>query len=179
MRRVIIVLLGLTVTALAQKRDAPKTSRPNVPAEVIQTVEAIQGTWLGKMTANVPGFAPETFAWTMNCKIVAKGSGASCTNSGRASIGSMEESCLLAFDPEGKAVHYMCVTSMCEVHDHKGHWKANQTIEFEPLRAGMMGQPIIETLSWHFPDARTIDKISEVKLADGNSMHFEFKGQRQ
>src|SRR6266705_3442582 len=176
MRRILIVLVLLTVPALAQKQDAPKTSRPNVPAEINQTVEAIQGTWLGKMTANVPGYSPETFEWTMNCKIVAKGAGASCMNSGRASIGSMEESCLMAFDPEGKAVHYMCVTSMGEVHDHKGKWIDIQTIEFEPLRAGMMGESITETLKWYFPNANTIDKKSDIKLANGKVMHFEFKG---
>lgn len=178
--RILITLALLTGPALAQKQDAvPKTSEPVTAPDVSRTVAAIQGSWLGKMTANVPGFPPETFDWTMNCKTVAKGAGASCTNWGRASIGSMEESCLLAFDPEGKAVHYMCVTSMGEVHDHKGRWVDAQTIEFEPLRAGMMGQPITETLRWRFPDSRTIDKTSEVTLADGSSMHFEFRGQRQ
>jgi hypothetical protein len=28
---------------------------------------------------------------------------------GTASIGPMSQSCLLAYDPEGKAVHYMCI----------------------------------------------------------------------
>ena len=130
------------------------------------------------MTASVPGFPAETFDWKMDCKPVALAAGASCTNTGKASIGLMEESCLLAFDPEGKAVHYMCVTSMGEVHDHKGHWKDSQTIAFEPLRAGMMGQAITETLWWHFPDARTIVKASEVQLADGSVMRFDFKGER-
>jgi hypothetical protein len=90
----------------------------------------------------------------------------------------MAESCLLAYDPEGKAVHYMCVTSMGEVHDHKGAWKDANTIEFEPLRAGMMGQLVTETNRWYFPDANTIDKTSEVTLADGSSMNFEFKAKR-
>jgi len=130
------------------------------------------------MTANVPGFPVATFYWTMDCKSVALDAGVLCMNSGKASIGLMEESCLLAFDPEGKAVHYMCVTSMGEVHDHKGQWKDNQTIQFEPLRAGLMGQTITETLLWHFSDADVIDKISNVTLADGSVMHFEFKGRR-
>jgi hypothetical protein len=41
-----------------------------------------------------------------------------------------------------------------------------------------MGQPITETLRWYFPDANTIDKTSEVKMADGSIMKFEFKGKR-
>jgi len=172
----IVLILFLSVAILGQKPEG-RPSRPPVP-EVARTLQAIQGVWHGEMTANVPGFPVTTFDWTMDCKAVALGAGASCTNSGKASIGLMEESCLLAFDPEGRSVHYMCVTSMGEVHDHKGLWKDNHTIEFEPLRAGMMGQVITETLSWRFPDAQTIDKVSVVALSDGSSMRFEFKGWR-
>src|SRR5262245_40291270 len=107
-----------TLPALGQKQGVP--ARSEAP-EIARTVQAIQGTWLGKMTAHIPGFPIETFDWTMDCRIAALGAGASCTNTGKASIGSMAESCLLAFDPEGRNVHYMCVTSMGEVHDHKGH----------------------------------------------------------
>jgi len=142
------------------------------------TVQAMSGTWVGRMTANVPGYPAETFDWKMVCKTIAEGAGVSCVNSGKASIGVLAESCLLAFDPEGKAVHYMCVTSMGEVHDHKGHWSDLRTIKFEPLRAGMMGEPVTETLEWQFPDANTIIKTSDIKLGDGTSMHFEFRGDR-
>jgi hypothetical protein len=179
-RYIVVWFLLLAVPVLAQKQDAqvkPPSTAP--PPEVNKTIEVMQGTWLGSMVANVPGFPAETFDWTMNCRVVARGAGVSCTNTGKASIGVMAESCLLAYDPEGQAVHYMCVTSMGEVHDHKGKWKDEKTIEFEPLRAGMMGQQITETLRWYFPDANTIDKTSEVKLADGSSMNFEFKGKRQ
>jgi hypothetical protein len=149
------------------------------PPETKRTVEAINGVWKGRLTANVPGALPASFDWTMDCKPVALDTGALCSNGGRASIGVMAESCLLAYDPEGKAVHYMCVTSMGEVHDHKGKWTDQKTIEFEPLVAGMMGQSITETLKWHFPDSETIDKISEVKLRDGSVMRFEFRGKRR
>jgi hypothetical protein len=178
--RFFIIVLMLAVPAFAQKpavRNQP--AQPPWPPEVNQTVETMNGTWLGEMTATVPGFPAESFAWTMNCQLVAKGAGLLCTNTGKASIGSMAESCLLAFDPEGKAVHYMCVTSMGEVHDHKGKWTDPRTIVFEPLRAGLMGKPITETLKWHFPDERTIIKTSEISLADGTSMRFDFKGNRQ
>ena len=179
MIQVIILLLASLLALLTfGQKQATVPSPPPAP-EIAKTVQALQGSWLGKMTANVPGFPVETFDWSMDCKVVALGAGASCTNTGKASIGSMAESCLLAFDPDGKAVHYMCVTSMGEVHDHKGHWKDSQTIEFEPLQAGMMGQAITEKLVWNFPDGRSIDKISEVEMADGKVMRFEFKGQRQ
>ena len=162
------------------RHDNAQVQPPQASAnrEVTRIVELMQGTWTGQMTATVPGFPTESFLWKMNCQAVAQGAGVSCTNTGKASIGSMAESCLLAFDPDGQAVHYMCVTSMGEVHDHKGKWANLKTLEFEPLRAGMMGQPITETLRWYFPDADTIDKISEVKLADGRVMKFEYKGRR-
>ena len=172
----LLALLSVPVSVLEQIQDAVPSRPTNL--EISQTVQAIEGTWLGTMTASVPGFPVNTFAWTMDCKAVAQRAGALCTNTGKASIGLMSESCLLAFDPDGQAVHYMCVTSMGEVHDHKGHWNGNQAIQFEPLRAGMLGQAVTETLWWHFPDARTIEKISEVKLADGSLMRFEFRGRR-
>jgi hypothetical protein len=44
------------------------------------------GNWSGKITATVPGFPPEAFDWAMDCKPVALGAGASCTNIGKASM---------------------------------------------------------------------------------------------
>jgi hypothetical protein len=170
--KILLVTMLLATLAVGQ-------SKPRLPPEVNKTVEAMNGTWLGRMTAHVPNFPSETFDWSMNCQVVAQGAGVSCSNQGKASIGALSESCLLAFDPEGKAVHYMCVTSMGEVHDHKGKWVDAKTIEFEPLRAGLMGQQITETLKWHFPEAGIIDKSSEIKLADGSIMKFEFRGKRQ
>jgi len=70
------------------------------------------------------------------------------------------------------------VTSMGEVHDHKGRWTDTKTIEFEPLQAGMMGKQVIETLKWHFNEDGTLHKTSEVRLADGSMMQFDFKGKR-
>jgi len=115
----------------------------------------------------------------MDCETVALGAGAACTNGGKASIGLMMESCLLAYDPAGKAVHYMCVTSMGEVHDHKGRWKDSNTIAFEPLQAGMMGKEVTEILYWSFPDAAIIAKTSLVTMPNGTSMRFEFTGRRK
>lgn len=176
----LVLFFMLVAPVLAQKQPSQTAPpRPRVPPEVRKTAEAIQGTWTGSMIAIVPGFPSESFEWTMECHSIAQGAGALCTNKGTASIGSMAESCLLAYDPEGKAVHYMCVTSMGEVHDHKGQWKDEKRIEFEPLSGGLMGQQVIETNKWYFPTPDTIDKTSEVKLPDGTTMSFEFKGKRQ
>jgi hypothetical protein len=179
-RNIFVWLLMLALPVIAQKPDGQaKPPQATSPPEVKKTADAIVGRWTGQMTARVPGAPAETFTWAMDCKPIALGAGASCINTGKASIGFMSESCLLAFDPEGKSVHYMCVTSMGEVHDHKGTWKDAKTIEFEPLRAGMMGQLVTETNRWYFPDANTIDKTSVVTMSDGSSMNFEFKGKRK
>ena len=165
------VLLPLSALAQGERNSSP-------PPELKRTVDAIAGKWAGPMTARIPGAAPETFHWTMDCKSVSQGAGAACTNEGKASIGLLSESCLLAYDPDGKAVHYMCVTSMGEVHDHRGQWRDGRTLEFEPLRSGMMGKQVIETMKWSFPDPNTLSKTSTVTMPDGSSMSFEFTGKR-
>lgn len=149
------------------------------PPEVKRTVEAVVGRWSGAMTATVPGSPPETFPWSMECKAAALGAGAVCAMEGRASIGLMAYACLVAYDPEGKAVHYMCVTSMGEVHDHRGRWADAQTIEFEPLEGGLMGQRITETVTWTFPDPKATAVRTVITMPDGGAMRFEFVGRRQ
>ena len=138
MRRLFFVLLGATITMGVFPRNINGQGQPQgpEPAEVRKTVQAFVGAWEGQMTARVPGEDSETFVWSVDCKPVALGAGAACTNGGKASIGLISETCLAAYDPVGRAVHYMCVTSMGEVHDHKGQWKDDKTVEFEPLQAG-------------------------------------------
>jgi len=176
--RLFIGLMLVLPTAFNTQSTQVKVPAMSQRPEIRKTVEAITGVWKGQMTATIPGAPPASFSWTMDCKPVALNTGALCTNSGTASIGEMSESCLLAFDPEGSAVHYMCVTSMGEVHDHKGKWTDLKTIDFEPLQAGMMGQQVTETLKWHFDDNQTLDKTSEVRLPNGAVMHFRFVGKR-
>src|SRR5262249_39774435 len=97
-------LIWLAVAGLAFGLGGPQNieGRPPQhpsPPEVRKTTDSITGKWSGKMTATIGGAPPETFDWTMDCKPVSFGAGASCNNEGRASIGPMSESCLLAFDP--------------------------------------------------------------------------------
>lgn len=176
----IVLLIVASTTVPGRQNKKPGQPGPTPPSpEVKQTVDALTGTWAGQMTARIPGYPPTTFDWLMECTTVALGAGVACNNGGSTSIGQLSESCLFAFDPEGKAVHYMCVTSMGEVHDHMGHWKDHAIIEFEPLRAGMMGRQVIETLRWQFTDANSLYKISTVTMPDGSAMLFEFKGKRK
>src|SRR5258705_13662082 len=97
-----LICLAAQGATSGQKNDVSKPGQPPSPPEVKRTVAAIAGRWSGQMTAKVPGFPAEAFPWTMDCGVVAQGAGASCSNQGKASIGQMAESCLLAYDPESK-----------------------------------------------------------------------------
>jgi hypothetical protein len=75
----------------------------------------------------------------------------------------------------------MCITSMGEVHDHRGRWKGKASVEFEPLVGGLQGRPMTETIIWTFADPGNITMRSVVSLQDmtATSMSFEFTGTRQ
>jgi len=173
----IFLLCSIPVFA-GQENPGSAPSPPPPPPEVNRTVGAVVGRWSGWMTAKIPGGATEKFPWSMNCKAAALGAGASCTMEGHASIGDMAQACIVAYDPEGKAVHYMCVTSMGEVHDHRGRWRDATTIEFEPLSGGLQGTPMTETITWTFADPGRMTTRSVVTLQDGSAMTFEFDGRR-
>jgi len=167
------MMLTLPCAAQTQQDAAP----PVPPPQVRQTVEAVSGQWVGSMTATLPGSKPEAFPWEMICQPAARGSGASCSRKGLASIGTSEEACLLAYDPEGKAVHFMCVTSMGEAHDHKGQWRGDHGIFFDPYKTSWEGQ--IVDVTFNFPAADRIQTSSVITTEKGSRMKFEFFGTRR
>src|SRR6516162_5277430 len=171
-----LMLAVLAITAGAQAPPPP--SPPPPPPQVKQTVEAVSGRWVGQMTAALPGLKPESFPWEMVCRPAALGAGATCAMKGIASIGTIEEACLFAYDPAGKAVHFMCVTSMGEVHDHQGQWSADHEIQFEPYPASWNGKPASEDVRFDFPDSKHIKTSSVITTQDGSKMTFEFHGSR-
>ena len=180
MNKRILVWLLVLCSAQVLAGEGKSGSAPSPPPpEVNRTVQAVVGRWSGRMTAKMPGGAAETFPWSMQCAAAALGAGASCTMEGDASIGHLAQACLVAYDPVGKAVHYMCVTSMGEVHDHKGRWKDASTIEFEPLVGGLEGKSMTEAITWTFPGTGRMTTVSVVTLADGSAMSFEFAGRRE
>jgi hypothetical protein len=178
LRRCGLIVLAVVLGSLAAEEPAIEAAPPSrEPPELRKTVDAIAGRWSGTMTATTPE-GTESFGWSIECRPVALGAGAACAMEGTASIGPLAQSCLLAYDPVGKAVHLMCVTSMGEVHDHRGHWRDERRLEFEPLRSGLMGKAMAETIAWEFPDAMTLLTRSAVATDDGTSMRFAFVGRR-
>ena len=170
------VLTIFAITCLAQAPQPP--SQPPSPPQVKQTVDAVSGHWIGQMTAMLPELKPESFPWEMTCNPAALGSGAACSMKGLASIGAIEEACLFAYDPDGKAVHFMCVTSMGEVHNHKGQWISDREMQFDPYPTSWDGKPATEDVDISFPDARHIQTSSVITKQDGSRMTFEFHGAR-
>jgi hypothetical protein len=172
------VLLAVLLPGAGRAQQAPAAPPQAARSlEIARTAQALVGRWTGSMTATTPQ-RTETFPWSIECRPVALGGGAACTMEGTASIGPLAQSCLLAYDPEGKAVHLMCVTSMGEVHDHKGRWTDDRTLAFEPLRGGMADQVVTETLAWWFPESTRVVMRSTVEMDGGASMSFEFSGWR-
>ena len=168
--------IAIAITCLAQAPQPP--APPPSPPQVKKTVDAVSSRWTGQMTAALPGLKPESFPWEMTCNPTALGAGAACFMKGTASIGAIEEACLFAYDPDGKSVHFMCVTSMGEVHDHKGQWISNHEIRFDPYPTSWDGKPATEDVSIRFPDSQRIQTSSVITKHDGSKMTFEFLGAR-
>ena len=170
------VVTIFAITCLGQAPQPP--GQPPSPPQVKRTVDAVSGRWAGQMTATLPGSKPESFPWEMTCNPAALGAGAGCSMKGIASIGAIEEACLFAYDPDGKAVHFMCVTSMGEVHDHKGQWISDREMLFEPYPTPWDGKPATEDVDIRFPDSRHIQTSSVITKQNGSKMVFEFHGAR-
>jgi hypothetical protein len=180
LRQWLLLLVPTLISASACLAQQPGNSGlPAASPDVKRVVNAISGEWSGHMTVSIPGIKPETFPWDVKCSSAALGFGAACALEGKASIGPIAESCLLAYDAERKEAHYMCVTSMGEVHDHQGQWVNDNTIEFVPYKAVMMGQPVVETVRLSFPDDRTLHTESIVTTPNGGAMTFTFTGERR
>ena len=170
----------MTIVVIACPGQAAQPSvQPASPPQVKQTVDAVSGHWAGQMTAALPGLKPESFPWEMTCNPAALGAGAACSMKGMASIGAIEEACLFAYDPDGKAVHFMCVTSMGEVHDHKGQWISDHEMRFDPYPTTWDGKPATEDVSISFPESHHIQTSSVITKQDGSRMTFEFHGARE
>lgn len=181
MNRMIVFLFFLftSVTAFAQDPSGIDLQLERSIQEIRRTVNTVVGRWEGEMTAMVPGMEAESFPWSLECTPVALESGASCVMKGFASIGPIAQGCILAYDPGGKKVHFMCVTSMGEVHDHQGQWNGLNEIEFEPFAGYVNGEPVQETVIWEFPDEQTIHTISIVAGPNKEPMKFTFVGKRK
>ncbi len=175
--------LGLVTLVLLSQAPAPeaKPTPPAPPPEIKKTTDAFAGKWSMDAELTMPGATePTKFKVTMDCKSIALGNGAHCAMDGKVpKMGPMGQSCLVGFDPVGGAVHLMCITSMGEVHDHKGAWKDDKTLEFEPYKFTMDGKAATEMVLFSWVEPKLLTFTSIVTLADGSRMTFAGRGKRK
>jgi len=146
-----------------------------VPEEK-ELLASMSGEWLGVMRAEVPPNVEE-FTWRVSCAPIAKGSGVLCNSGGTASIGAIAQSCLLAPVPEDKEVHLMCVSSMGEVHDHRGRYD-DGVIRFEPLHARMEGKIVEEIVEYRIGPNGIMQTLSVVRSEGSPEMRFTLHATR-
>jgi len=173
----LILLCAVCATSIALADDKKGEKKGEAAAkppalhempDVKKVVDAFAGKWAMDAELTMPGAKPEKTKVTMECKKIAMGAGVSCAMEGKSSMGPMAQTCMIAHDPEGSGVHLMCVTSMGEVHDHKGKWKDDKTLEFEPYKGTMMGKPATETVTMAMADAKTMTMTSTTTTAEGD-----------
>lgn len=140
-------------------------------------IAAMSGEWSGVMRAEVPPDTEE-FPWRASCAPVALGAGVLCHSEGTASIGPIAQSCLIAVAPGEEEVHLMCVSSMGEVHDHRGRY-VDGAIRFEPLRAAISGAIVEEIVEYRITPGGEMQTLSVVRATGRPDMRFTLRATRQ
>ena len=170
-RLIAVAVIALSAVAFAEdKKPADAKAKPEAPPppppEVKKTTEAFLGAWAGDATLEMGG-KTEKFKVKADCKKIALGNGSHCEMSGKSSMGPMEQSCMTGYDPETKSVHFMCITSMGEVHDHKCAWSDDKTVTCEQYKGTMGGKAMTEDLTFAWADPKTMTSSSVVTSDDG------------
>jgi hypothetical protein len=171
-----LAILFVTSVAFAQpKKDAPPAPAP----EMKRTADAFNGMWMVDASITPPDGKTAKASITIDCTSAALSKAVACVMKGDVpGFGKIEANVLVGWDTYSKSVHFMAITSNEEVHDHKCMWKDEKTIACEPLKGGMMGQPITEDLRFTF-DGQNMTFTSVTTMADGKKMSFEGKGKRK
>jgi hypothetical protein len=133
-------------------------------------IASMIGDWSGVMRAEVPPNT-EDIPWRVSCAPIARNAGVLCHSGGTASIGPIEQSCLLAIAPGDDEVHLMCVSSMGEVHDHHGRYDDGR-IRFVPLRARIAGKMTEEIVEYQIAPNGTMRTLSVVREKAHPEMRF-------
>jgi hypothetical protein len=141
------MLLGLVLPGLALADDKP----PPDPPELKKTIDALAGHWKLKTTFTGPDGKGMTVPETIDCARAGMGKSLTCVDKLEIpGAGKAEYDYLIGYDVDTKSVHLFAVGSMGEVHDHKGAWKDDKTLVFEPLTASLHGAPLTEAFSMSF-----------------------------
>jgi hypothetical protein len=140
------------------KAEMPKP--PPAPPEVKATVDAFKGNWRFETTMSATGMPgmdkPAVAKMNFNCKEVAGKTAVACESKMKTPMGPFDGLFVVSYDPYSKAVHFMGITNMHEVHDHVCKWSGYE-LNCTPLKGGMgpMGDEITEDLKMKFEPAPT------------------------
>ena len=101
-------------------------------------------------------------------------------------MGPWEGHFVIAWDPFGKAVHFMAVTNQFEVHDHScGQWDhgmaGKSALTCTPLKGGSgpAGEEITEDVMFSFhKDGKELTFTSTSKTKAGATVTFEGAGKK-
>jgi hypothetical protein len=171
-------MMGLLLLASATNA-APPGVRNSAATELTaanRMIASMIGEWSGVMSANVPPNT-EDVPWRISCEPIGRDAGISCRSGGTASIGRLDQSCLLAAAPVSHEIHLMCVSSMGEVHDHRGRYE-DGWLTFEPLRS-WIGKDMVEELVKYQIAADGTMRTSSVVLRQGQpTMRFTLTAHR-
>jgi hypothetical protein len=169
----IVCLLTLTTAAAAQP---PQGAAAPAPPEVKKTVDTFAGTWHFHLKLTPPGAAPIAFPGTWTCKKIVGGAAVDCTLKATApGMGPVEETDLIGYDPETKAVHIMTWNNQGEVHDHRGAWQGDKIVLHHSATAG--GKPVEEDFELTPAGTRKMSFRFTAKTDDGTTT-FEGEGTR-
>jgi hypothetical protein len=170
---------AFAVAALAARATSSE-ARPSKDEKVQSAhamISSMSGEWSGVMRAQVPPNTEE-FPWRVSCAPIARNAGILCHSAGTASIGPIAQSCLLAVAPGDEEVHLMCVSSMGEVHDHRGRYEDGR-IRFIPLRARISGKMAEEIVEYQVAPDGTMRTLSVVRTKGRPEMRFTLHATRQ
>ena len=130
-------------------------------------------------TITAPGSTPQKAPLKVTCRQTAGGKAVTCEMIGNMpGSGPMEAAFIVGFDTFGKRVHFMAITSDEEVHDHVCRWTDASTLGCDPLKGGLMGEPVTEDFVIT-SDAQKLSFKSTMTLKDGSKILFEAVGRRK
>lgn len=169
-----------TATAAESAPGAtPAVAAATPPPEIKKTVDAFAGRWVMDTTITAPGGPPQKAPLKVTCRKTAAGKAVACDMVGNIpGSGLMEAAFIVGFDTFSKRVHFMAITSDEEVHDHVCRWTDDVTLTCDPLKGGLMGEPVTEDFVISTEGQKLLFK-STMTLKDGSRIGFDGVGKRR
>lgn len=170
--------VGVALVVATLIGTAPAASAA-APPEIKRTVDAFAGQWVMDTTITAPGSAPQKAPLKVTCRPTANGKAVTCDMLGDIpGSGPLEAAFIVGFDTFGKKVHFMAMTSDEEVHDHVCRWTDASTLTCDPLKGGLMGDPVTEDFVITSASQKLSFK-STMTLKDGSRIVFDGVGRRK